>query len=222
MTDHHGTELEHKQKRGIRLTLVSIIAVICLFMAGFLNTIFTPRVLSTTELRVNGAVVFENPRIVEELSLMDHRGEPFDLERLKGQWSLLYFGFAHCPDICPTTLAKLNQVISKLDGDFAEQVQVVMVSVDPARDTPEVLAEYVPFFNPEFIGVTGEFLDTMRFARNVNVAFNKVVLDNGDYTIDHTGNLVLINPKGHYHGFFKPPFELARLKLTLQSIISSF
>ena len=153
--------------------------------------------------------------------MVDHQGRPFSLENLKGKWTLIYFGFTHCPDICPTTLAKLSQVVKQLDSDVADQTQVLMVSVDPARDTPEKLAEYVPYFHPDFVGVTGEFVQTMSLAQNVNVAFNKVMLDD-DYTVDHTGNIVLINPYGHYHGFFRPPFELAKLKTTFQSIVKSF
>lgn len=96
-----------------------------------------------------------------------------------------------------------------------------MVTADPARDTPEKLKIYIEHFNKDFNAITGEFLAVKRLAGDLNVAFNKVMLDNGDYTIDHSGNLILINPHGHYHGFFKPPFELAKLKLTYQSIVSS-
>ena len=94
------------------------------------------------------------------------------------------------------------------------------MSLDPARDTPEQLKNYVEYFNPEFTGVTGEFLNIHRFAKQVNVAFQKVVLDaaSGDYTVDHSGNVILINPDGYYHGFFKAPIETAKLALTYQSV----
>lgn len=210
-----------KQKRGIWITIVSILVVVSMFMGMFLHKITSPRVMSADELRINGAIVFESPRIIKEFSLVDHNNQEFNLSNLQGRWSLVFFGFTHCPDICPTTLAKLAQVVKQLDTDIAKQTQILMVSVDPARDTPEKLAEYVTYFNPDFTGVTGEFLDIMSLTRNVNVAFQKVVLDE-DYTIDHTGNLILINPKGHYHGFFKPPFELAKLKTTFQSIVTQF
>ncbi len=210
-----------KQKRGILLTVVSIVAVMSLFIAGFVHKVTSPRILSAEELRANQAIVFQKPRIIKPFELIDHNGKPFTLENLNGKWSLIYYGFTHCPDICPNTLAKLNQVMSSLDADIAENTQVILVTLDPARDTTEKLAQYVPYFNSEFIGVTGEFLEILKFSRNVNVAFSKVQLEN-DYTIDHTSHLVLVNPKGHYHGFFKPPFELARLKVTYQSIVSQF
>ncbi|VUD64118.1 hypothetical protein TDB9533_03249 [Thalassocella blandensis] len=217
--EHMNTSAE--QRRGIAITVISIVAVMTLFITGFVYKITSPRVMSAEELRANGAIMFDNPRIIKDFSLLNHQGEAFTLADIQGKWSLIYFGFSHCPDICPTTLAKLNQVVGQLDPDIAKQTQVLMVSLDPARDTPDILAQYVPFFNPDFIGVSGEFLEILKFSRNVNVAFSKVKLED-DYTIDHTGNLVLINPKGHYHGFFKPPFELARLKTTYQSIVSQF
>lgn len=210
-----------QQKRGIWKTVIIIVSVMTLFMVGFVHKINSPRVMSAEELRANNAIVFENPRIIKEFQLVDHHEQAFTLEQLKGKWTLIYFGFSHCPDICPTSLAKLNQVVEQLQSDIAAETQVLLVSLDPARDTPEKLAQYVPFFNEDFIGVTGEFLEILKFSRNVNVAFSKVA-QGDDYTIDHTGNIVLINPKGHYHGFFKPPFELARLKTTYQSIVSQF
>jgi len=206
------------QKRGIRNTVVLLLLLMIVFVSGFFNKMLQPRVMSDIELRANGAVIFDNPRIIEDFSLTDQNGEPFTLESLKGQWSILFFGFTHCPDICPTTMAKLSQVYKNLDTDIAEQTQVVLVSVDPARDSPQKLADYVPFFNEEFVGVTGDFLQIMQLTQNLNVAFRKVMLEN-DYTIDHSANLAIINPKGHYHGFIKPPFELARLTTVWQSIV---
>ena len=217
--DHQGN-LTPTQKRGVWITVVSILAIITLFMSLFLNKVLSPRILSKQELLVNGAIVFEKPRIINDFSLLNHDGAGYSIENLKGTWTLAYFGFTHCPDICPTALSDMNRLMNALDEPFSSQTQVIMVSVDPARDTPEVLNDYINYFNKDFVGVTGDFVETMKLAQNLNVAFNKVVTDDG-YSVDHTGNLILINPMGHYHGFFKPPFELARLKLTLQSIQKS-
>jgi len=185
-----------QQKKGIGFTVAIIVAFVAV-------------------------IAFEKPRIIKPFDLINHANTPFTLESIKGQWTLMFFGFANCPDICPTALAQLSQVYKVLDDDIRKNTQVVLVTVDPARDTPEVLAPYVTHFNPDFIGVTGEFLPVKRLADNLNVAFNRVVMGD-DYTVDHSGNIVLINPYGHYAGFFKPPFELARLKLTYQSIVTAF
>ncbi|WP_075186381.1 SCO family protein [Teredinibacter haidensis] len=216
-----ASEKTPRQKRGIAKTVAFVVILMTVFVAGFFYKILQPRVMNAVELRANGAIVFDNPRIIEAFELSDHRGEAFTLENFKGKWSLVFFGFTHCPDICPITLAKLAQVYPKLESDIAKQTQVIMVSVDPARDTQEKLAAYVPYFHQDFIGVSGDFLQTMQLTQNLNVAFRKVV-QGDDYTVDHSGNIVVINPNGHYHAFIKPPFELARLLTVYQSMVQSF
>jgi len=213
-----------QQSKRIWLTVICVAILTCLVLAAFLNNILSPRIMSVDELRINGAVVFDKPRIIKEFTLVDHNGKSFDLSRLTGHWTLIYFGFSHCPDICPTTLADLNRMLGHLNTEVLEKTEVVMVTVDPARDTIDILRQYVPFFNETFIGVTGEPVAIRSLADNLNVAFNKVALNGKDiqtdYTVDHTGHLILINPKAHYHGFFKPPFEPAKLKATYQTIVT--
>ncbi len=215
------TEMNQRQKRGITYTVVGIAVFVVVVMLLFLNKITTPRVLSPIELRVNGTFVFDQPRIFKDFSLVDHQGQPFSLDNLKDKWSLVFFGFTACPDVCPATLSMMKQVKSQLDDDIEAQVQFVLVSVDPARDTVEQLSQYMPYFDPEFIGLTGEFLEIKRLANQMNMAFVKVP-QGESYTIDHTANIALVNPYGHYHGFIKPPLDNARIKLTLQSIVSRF
>lgn len=219
MNDH--VQLNQRQRRGIKITIFSIVCIVTFFISMFLVKISSPRLLSKDQLLVNRAITFDASRIIKRFSLVDQAGAEFSNENLRGKWSIVYFGFTHCPDICPTTLAKLARLMDVLDDEVAEQTQIILVSLDPARDTPEKLGEYVGHFNPNFIGVTGEFMTILSLTRNLNVAFNKVVLED-DYTIDHTGHLVLIDPNGHYHGIFKPPFELATLKLTHQSIVLQY
>ena len=156
------------QSRGIKLTLIAIVLFMLVIVGGFVYRIQLPRVLTATEMKVNGLYLLETPRNFGELNLIDQRGEPFTRDRLVGRWSLVFFGFTYCPDICPTTMAFLDRFMDELEGTEVEDTQVVMVSVDPARDSVEQLAAYVPYFNPEFVGVTGEFLDIHRFATALN------------------------------------------------------
>ena len=114
-------------------------------------------------------------------------------------------------------MAFLNQFVQQLEGTEAEDTQVVLVTVDPARDSVEQLAGYVPYFNADFIGVTGEFLDIHRFATALNTPFRKVPGQDENYLVDHSANVVLINPRGDYHGFFKAPLDLAKMKTTYRS-----
>ncbi|KGE04825.1 Cytochrome oxidase biogenesis protein Sco1/SenC/PrrC, putative copper metallochaperone [Pseudohaliea rubra DSM 19751] len=205
--------------RGIRLTIVGVLAFVLLIVAGFVHRIQQPRVLTVSEMRANGLFLLDTPRELGDFALVDHRGEPFVPARLEGQWSLVFFGFTHCPDICPTTMAFLDRLAGKLEGTEAEDTAVFMVSVDPARDTVDQLASYVPYFNDDFTGVTGEFLDLYSFATKLNAPFRKVPGQGEDYVVDHSANVVLINPRGDYHGFFKAPLDLAKMKVTLRSAL---
>lgn len=209
------------QRLGVRNTVIIILAFILLVVWGFVWRINQPVIMSNEELRINGAVVFNTPRIFSDFELVDHRGEVFNQEHLQDVWTIVFFGFTHCPDICPTTLAILNDTYSKLKDRERERMQIVMISIDPERDTVEKLAEYVPYFNNEFIGVTGNKHLIKRLTAELNVAYNKVPLDSDDYTVDHSTQLVLINPKGHYHGFFKAPHSEIMLRSTWRSIDGS-
>ena len=206
-----------KQSRGIRLTVLAIVIFMTVVVAGFVHRIQQPRVMTATEMKLNGFYLLENPRNFGEINLIDQHGKPFVRERLEGRWTLVFFGFTYCPDVCPTTMAFLNEFMAELEGTEVEDTAVVMVSVDPARDTVDKLAAYVPYFNPDFTGVTGEFLEIHRFATALNTPFRKVPGQGENYQVDHSANVVLINPRGDYHGFFKAPLDLAKMKVTYRS-----
>lgn len=206
-----------KQSRGIKITILVIAAFMTVVVAGFVHRIQQPRVMTDTEMKINGLYILDTPRNIGELQLIDHHGQAFTRERLQGKWTLVFFGFTYCPDICPTTLAFLNEFVGQLEGTEVEDTAVVMVSVDPARDSVEQLATYVPYFNADFTGVTGEFLDIHRFATALNTPFRKVPGQDENYLVDHSANVVLINPRGDYHGFFKAPLDLAKMKVTYRS-----
>lgn len=211
------------QKRGIRRTVAVLLVVVVAIMGLQVYKVTREPPLDREALRSEGTMVYEQPRRLSDFELTDHRGEPFTPERLKGQWTLAFFGFTHCPDICPMAMADLARLVDSLPPALAEQTQVLLVTLDPARDTPEVLAEYLGHFNEDFVGVTGEFLSLKRLASETNVAFSKVTLDDGDdYTVDHSGNIVLFNPRGDYHGFFKPPFETEQMRKHYEQIVSAF
>jgi protein SCO1/2 len=205
------------QSRNIKLTIAGLLLFITVIVAGFVYRISLPRIMTASEMSANGLYLLETPRNIGEFDLIDHHGNSFNPGRLEGQWTLIFFGFTHCPDICPTTMTFLNTFLESLEGTEAEDPQVVMVSVDPARDTVQQLADYVPYFNPDFTGVTGEFLDIHRFATKLNTPFRKVMDEDGSYQVDHSSNIVLINPRGDYHGFFRAPLDLAKMKVTYRS-----
>lgn len=210
-------DYQARQSRGIKLTVLALAVFITIIVAGFVHRIQQPRILTASEMQANGLYLHKIPRNFGEISLTDHHGRVFDNERLRGKWTLVFFGFTYCPDICPTTMGFLNELMGQLEGTEARDTEVVMVTVDPARDTVEQLASYVPYFNPDFTGVTGDFLDIHRFATALNTPFRKVPGEGDNYQVDHSANVALINPRGDYHGFFKAPLDLAKMKLTYRS-----
>ncbi|TLM75690.1 SCO family protein [Microbulbifer harenosus] len=219
-----SSQVQHtpEQRRGILMTVVAITLFIFAVLAGFLHKMGQPRVITDAELRANGAIKLERPRILDEFELLADTGEQFTTKQLAGRWTLVFFGFTHCPDVCPATLSTLNSFYLTLDEDTRKDTDILLVSVDPQRDRPQQLHDYVRYFNPEFAGVTGEFLNLKRFANQLNVPFNKVPLEDGNYTVDHGSQVVLINPRGHYHAFFKAPLDPAKMKLTYRSMRTTF
>ncbi len=210
-------QIAARQSRGIKLTVLAIVLFMTVVVAGFVYRIQQPRVMTSTEMKINGLYLLDIPRKIDEIQLKDHRGEAFTNEQLRGQWTLVFFGYTYCPDVCPTTMTFLNEFMELLEGTEAEDTEVVMVTVDPARDTQAQLASYVPYFNTDFTGVTGQFLDIHRFATGLNTPFRKVPGQGENYQVDHSANVVLINPRGDYHGFFKAPLDLAKMKVTYRS-----
>jgi cytochrome oxidase Cu insertion factor (SCO1/SenC/PrrC family) len=130
-----------------------------------------------------------------DFQLTDHRDQPFELNQLEGKLVMLFFGYTYCPDICPTELANLAAVFDAL-GEQSEQVQGLFVSLDPARDTPEVLANYVSYFHPDMLGLTGSQEKIDQVAQQYRVSYQRHERENGNYSLDHSANLYLINAKG--------------------------
>jgi protein SCO1/2 len=137
----------------------------------------------------------------KSLELTDHTGRPRKLEDWLGKVVVVFFGFTHCPDICPTTLADASQAIKQLGAD-AERVQVLFVTVDPERDTRDVLAKYVTAFDPRFLGLYGDAAATQRAAKEFKVYYEK--RKTGDsYSVDHSGQSYVIDPQGRLRLFVR-------------------
>jgi protein SCO1 len=131
-----------------------------------------------------------------DFSLVDHHGKPVTLADFRGKVLVVFFGFTHCPDVCPTTLAELATAMRTLGAD-AEKVQVALVTVDPQRDTPEVLAGYVTAFNPTFVGLTGTPEQISQVAREFKVVYQKVDWRAaGQYSMDHSAGTYVFDAQG--------------------------
>ncbi len=167
-------------------------------------------------------LVLSQPRPLAEFSLLTQHGTPYTRDSHADRWQLLFFGFTHCPDICPSTLALMRQLKQDLPAEVRDRLHFVFVTVDPARDSVPVMREYVAHFDPEFIGVTGSqeglsgLTDAMGIAYLVNEADAA-----GDYNVDHSTALVLLAPGAAIKAYFPAPHRLPALQRTLSQLIRS-
>ena len=162
-------------------------------------------------------LLWPDPPSVPEVTLTRDDGTPFKLADLRGKWTLMFFGFTHCPDVCPTTLEILAQVhtVLKKSPPYATEGQVVFVSVDPERDTPAQLAQYVHYFHHDLIGVTGPEAQLKPLTQALGVLFMKVAEGGPDYTVDHSAGIFFIDPAGRLVSVLTPPH-------TADSVIARF
>lgn len=147
---------------------------------------------------------------LQPFSLKDQHGRPFTNQSLLGQWTFLSFGYTHCPDICPTTLAMLTAMDEQLlPSKGSTPYQIAFVSIDPERDTPQRLAEYIDYFNPSFFGVTGTDYELKRLTQPLGILYAKVTTEKSamGYVMDHSASIILVDPLGRYHALFSQPHD---------------
>lgn len=148
------------------------------------------------------------------LALTDHNGRRVSLETFRGRWVMLFFGYTRCPDVCPTTLSDMARAFELLGPEAAGRVQVLFVTVDPERDSKDILKAYVPYFHPDFLGLWGTPEEVARVAREFRVVYRKHVEPGAsDYLVDHSAGSYLLDPDGRlrvYWPFAHPPEDKAR------------
>ena len=155
------------------------------------------------------------PRELPAFALLDQAGRPFDAKRLEGRWSLLFTGFTHCPDVCPTTvalMADLNRRVARQD------VQFVFVSVDPERDTPQAVARYLAHFDPALVGATGPRAEMERLTAGLGLGQVRNPGAGDEYTVDHSTAFVLIDPDARLAGYFPAPHDRDALAADLSRL----
>ena len=165
------------------------------------------------------------PQPLEAFQLTDQYQQPFSLEQLQGKWSFVFFGYTYCPDICPTTLSTLTGVARRLQTDSPDEtgIQVVFVSVDPERDTPEVIEGYLKYFKEAFIGITGTQQDIDSLARQFGAGYMKEPdTAAGQYLVSHTSSIFLVDPRGRLLAAFSPPHNAATIVDQFRQIQSLF
>ncbi len=193
--------LPQRQTGRIALILIIMVAAVA---AG----LFASRSMIDRTMDLRAATLFPTPRALSDFQMEKATGEPFTLENLQGQWSLLFFGFTNCPDVCPDTLAMLAQSMEQLRLMRREELpQVVFVSVDPDRDYGDLLADYVSWFDPEFVAVTGAEEQLQALTRQLGIVYWRETPDErtGFYNVDHSAAVLIIDPQGRLHGRFGHP-----------------
>ena len=156
----------------------------------------------------------------KELQLTDHNGQRRSLADFQGKVVVLFFGYTHCPDVCPTTLGELGITLKRLGAD-ADKVQVLFVTVDPLRDTAAVLAQYVPSFNPSFLGLTGSEAELDKVAKAFKVFYKKQDSSSkGGYTMDHSANTFVIDRQGRLRLLFGFGDGVAPLVHDIQQLLA--
>lgn len=224
--------------RNIKLTVgICLAFVVLVLVLTYLRITRNNEAVSMSPeaLRELGALVYDTPVALSSFEFQDQHGQPFTQANLKDTWTLFFFGFTSCPDICPLTLTELSQFYRELESSGKNlDTQVVMVSVDPQRDSTEKLAQYMGSFHPDFIGLNGSFEQVSKLAKELYIAHTPPPtltedehaghgqMDSEDYLIDHSGNVLIINPEGLYQGFFDTAIQDDELTSAYKAIRADY
>jgi protein SCO1/2 len=192
----------------LRQTLLVILALLAL--VGGAVAVFNQ--LQSGQQPPAHATVLPTPLPLPEFALLDDSGTRFDRQSLQGEWSLVFFGFTNCPDICPATLQQLaiarNKVLAANDGQDKSFPRIVLISVDPERDSVETMHEYVAHFGAGIKGVTGSIDELRKLTSTLGIFFEKSTDDSDNYNVAHSAVVLLINPQGEFHALFSAPHNV--------------
>lgn len=227
------TKLKQKVRTNIQRTVVILLCIIVVIVGAMVSRVLRAPDTSSSSaaqdvtqirstLQKTGVFVRPQPQALSAFELTDEHNQPFGNERFEGQWSLVFLGYTYCPDVCPTTLALFKQLHASESGGPLSAVQYVLLSADPERDTPGRLADYVGYFHRDFVGLTGTVADVASLAKQLSSLFARVPLEDGDYLIDHSANIMIINPAGQYHGFIRQPHSVEQIKAAMQHLIATY
>ncbi|MEE4805023.1 SCO family protein [Pseudomonas alliivorans] len=201
-------------------TVFILVAVVALIMGLTINRVLSGKGLGDqTALIDAGVILLPQSRSLPSLSMSDQNGTPVAVDEFKGKWTLVFFGYTYCPDICPTTLAQLRDIRTKLPQEAVDNMRVVLVSVDPDRDTSQQLKQYLGYFDPRYIGLTAPVADIQKLASALSIPFIPADTSKPGYTVDHSGNLALIGPDGRQRGFIRSPINAQKLMAQLPVLL---
>ena len=193
------------------------------------------------DLREIGVTVYPESRVLSDFQLLDQRGEFFRKADFQGHWNLVFFGFTNCPDICPLTMAELRQFYAGLDSAEDTKPRVFLVTVDPGKDTPELMAAYLENYNSEFVGLSGDPEQIAQLAAELFVGYGEATepssmetshehesshaapeIAPGDYVIEHSAHIAVIDPQGDYYAVMRAPHRDKDLVIAFRELVSNY
>ena len=198
----------------------SIVYILIAALAGGLGLLLAQRVIapapSQTALDLKTVRLIEPARPIPEFRLTRSDGSALGPEQLRGRWILVFIGFSHCPDVCPTTLTTLAKAQEAWEAlPESRRPRLLFVSIDPERDSPKSLGEYAHYFHPATIAATANEPALGEFVKSLGLVYMKVPQKNGDYDMDHSATLVLLDPQGRQAGLIRPPLVPAAIAADL-------
>lgn len=212
---NQSTQANQKRRSTMRKNLKILLLVLVMVTTGYAAY----RISQPSRPEIMG-FLWPNPKTLTAFELGATQKSNLNLERLKGRWTFLFFGYTFCPDVCPTTLSTMAKVTERLRAKEGEEdVQVVFVSVDPARDALDHLSEYLGYFDKTFIGATAPLEQLDSFTRQLGILhFRDAPDDNGNYLVDHTASILLIDPGLRFVGVFQAPHSAEKITSAYLSI----
>lgn len=236
MSAPDNNEFASKKTYIILASVVALFLGISVFFNNFsgpIKSVNTDNQLKAKKQKVDrqqlselGVFVFPQAIPISDVPFLNEEGQTVAKAENMGKWSFIFFGYTFCPDICPTTLAVMQQMWIKLTPESQAQTQVVLVSVDTERDTPEVLKTYMDYFDPSFTAFTGKPASLRSLATQLNAVYARVdrLDEKGEidpsrgYLMDHSANITILDPNGNYYGFIKPPFSPKKMLSIVNTI----
>lgn len=201
-------------------TVFILVAIVALILGLTVNRVLSGKMQGDQPALIDaGIILLPQSRALPDLTLTDQDGQPMPLSQLKDTWTLVFFGYTFCPDICPTTLAQLRQIRSELPEALLPRLRVVLVSVDPNRDTPRQLKQYLGYFDKSFVGLSAPVADIQTLADALSIPFIPADTRQPNYTVQHSGNLALIGPDGRQRGFIRAPLNNQKLVAQLPAVL---
>jgi protein SCO1 len=213
-------------KRHIKLILFLLaFSLFIAFIAIYFGVVQRqPKLLSAQEIKIEG-IVLPSGKKIADFQLTDNNGKPFTKENLKGHWTMLFFGFTNCGNVCPTTMVELNKMYKTLQAELPDNKlpQVVLISVDPERDTVEKMDAYVRAYNSHFVGARADISETQAFANQMHIAAVKMQPEGHaahHYMINHSAEILLVNPNAEVQAYLSYPHKADQMVKDYKSMLN--